>query len=92
MWKKIAKIILNNRIVILIVISAITAFMVYQAKHVKMDYNYVSLLPTTDPYYIDFSNFKKVFGEDANLTIIGIQDKDFFKLEKFNDWRNLQDS
>jgi len=92
MWKKLAKIILNYRITILLIIAAITALMVYQAKDVSLDYNYVSLLPKTDPYFIEFAEFKKVFGEDANLTIIGIQDSNFFQLNKFNDWQKLQDS
>ncbi len=66
--------------------------MAYRAQDVELDYNYISLLPDDDPYYIEFKKFKEKFGEDAYLGIIGIQDPDFFKLEKFNDWRNLQDS
>lgn len=92
MWKKIAGIILNYRISFLILISSITAFMLYQAKDVSLDYNYVSLLPKTDPHYINLVNFKRVFGEDANLTVLGIKDSAFFKLEKFNAWSDLQDS
>ena len=64
----------------------------YRAQYVELDYNYVALLPEDNPYYVEFENFKKNFGEDANLGIIGIQDSNFFKLEKFRDWRNLQDS
>jgi len=92
MWKRFAGIILNYRITLLIIITSITAFMVYQSRDVSLDYNYVSLLPKTDPYYIEFAHFKKVFGEDANLTILGIKDSSFFTLDKFNDWKILQDS
>ncbi|MFN8257488.1 MAG: MMPL family transporter [Bacteroidales bacterium] len=92
MWKVLAEIILKYRKSFITVIAIVTAFMVYEARKVTLDYNYVSLLPKTDPHYIDFANFRKTFGEDANLTVLGIQDPDFFKLEKFNDWRNLQDS
>lgn len=66
--------------------------MAYRAKNVTLDYNYAALLPKDNPYYVEFDKFKKIFGEDANLTIIGIKDSSFFTLDKFNDWRNLQDT
>ena len=92
MWKRFARIILHYRIIILLIIASITTFMAYRAKDVELDYNYVALLPEDDPYYIEFMKFKEKFGEDAYLSIIGIQDQNFFKLKKFNDWRSLQDS
>ncbi len=92
MWKKFADFILRNRIAILVVIAMITAYMGYRARNVELDYTYVALLPEDNPYYIDFMKFKKNFGEDANLGIIAVQDKDFFKLNKFKDWQKLQDS
>ncbi len=92
MWKRFARIILHYRIVILLIIASFTTFMAYRAKDVELDYNYVALLPEDDPYYIEFEKFKKEFGEDAYLSIVGIQDSNFFELNKFKDWRNLQDS
>jgi predicted RND superfamily exporter protein len=92
MWKKFARIILQNRIIIIIIITLITGFMGYMAKNVKLDYNYISLLPKTNPYYIAYQKFKHTFGEDATMAIIGIKDSSFFTLEKFNDWKLLQDS
>lgn len=92
MWSKFAKIILNYRIVVLLIIALITVFMIYQAQGLKLDYNYASLLPKTNKYYIEFEKFKKVFGADANVTIIGIKDEHFFEINKFNDWVILQDS
>jgi predicted RND superfamily exporter protein len=92
MWKRFARIILHYRIIILLIIALFTTFMAYRAKDVELDYNYVALLPEDDPYYIEFEKFKKEFGEDAYLGIIGIQDSSFFELKKFTDWRNLQDS
>ncbi|NJO89478.1 MAG: hypothetical protein HC831_11395 [Chloroflexia bacterium] len=89
MWKRFARIILHYRIFILLIIGSFTAFMAYRAKDVELDYNYVALLPEDDPYYIEFEKFKKEFGEDAYLGIIGIQDSSFFKLKKFSDWKKL---
>ena len=81
MWKRFARIILHYRIIILLIIASFTAYMGYRAQYVELDYNYVALLPEDNPYYVEFENFKKNFGEDANLGIIGIQDSNFFKLE-----------
>lgn len=92
MWSKFAKIILNYRIAVLFTITIITAFMVYQSRGIKLDYNYASLLPKTNKYFVEFAEFKKAFGGDANISVIGVEDKDFFELDKFNDWVALQDS
>ena len=92
MWKRFASLILHYRIVILLIIAIITSYTVYRAQEIKLDYNYAALLPKSDPYYIEFQKFKKIFGEDANISIIGIQDENFFQLNKFYDWKNLQDS
>ncbi|MEN8119523.1 MAG: MMPL family transporter [Bacteroidota bacterium] len=92
MWSKFAKIILHYRIIVLVIIAIITAFMVYQSRGIKLDYNYASLLPKTNKYYVEFEKFKEVFGAGANITIIGVKDEHFFELNKFNDWVILQDS
>lgn len=92
MWKRFARIILRNRVFILAIIALFTVFMAFRAKNVELDYNYAALLPKSNPYNIEFENFKKTFGEDATLSIIGIQDPGFFTLDKFNDWKLLQDS
>lgn len=92
MWSKFAKIILHYRIIVLLIIAIVTAFMIYQARDVKLNYNYAALLPKTNKHYVEFEKFKEIFGADANLTIIGIKDEHFFELNKFNDWVALQDS
>ena len=92
MWSKFASFIIKYRITVLFIIAIITLFMVSQARGLKLDYNYASLLPKTDKYFIEFEEFRKTFGADANMTIIGIKDKDFFEINKFNDWIALQDS
>lgn len=92
MWVKIAGGILRNRIAFLISIFIITVFMAYNASHVEMSYEYSALLPASDTASKDAEHFKKIFGQESNMIILGIQDKDFYKLEKFNDWIALGDS
>ena len=92
MWSRFASIILRFRILIILVVVGVTVFMVYMSQGIKLDYEYASLLPKSNKYYIEFAEFKKMFGGDANVIIIGIQDPDFFEVDKFNDWIALQDS
>lgn len=92
MWTKIARRILRNRITLLLVLGGITAFMAYQASYVQIAYEFAKLLPDNDPVSIDYQNFKKQFGQDGNVLVIGIQDEDLFNLEKYNDWYDLNKS
>jgi len=92
MWSKIAGLVLRNRVVFLIIVGIITAFMAFQGKNVKLDYEYPSLLPPTDSAYIDLENFRAKFGKGANIMVLGCQDDNFFQKEKFNGWKAMADS
>ncbi|HON51735.1 MAG TPA: MMPL family transporter [Bacteroidales bacterium] len=89
MWVAIARIILRYRIAILIGLSILTAAMFFQARKVHLSYEYASLLPKSDSAFIEYTQFKKIFGEDANILIIGLQDTHLFELEKFNKFLNI---
>ena len=89
MWKIIARIILRNRIGILISIALITIFMGFKATKVRMDYHFANLLSDTDPAFIDNQKFKEIFGEEANGIIIGIVDSNFFNIQHFNNFEKL---
>lgn len=91
-WKSFAHFILKNRIAILVVIGLFTAFMGYQIRNLKMDYGYAGLLPDSHPVSQKLEEFRKVFGQDANIVLVGIQDPDFFTIEHFSDWWYLRDS
>ncbi len=92
MWKKIARFALQFRIPILIFILLVTAFMGYIARNLRLQYEYALLLPPTDSLYIRYVEFQKLFGNDANLLVVGIQDANFFTKEKFNLLNDLSDS
>lgn len=89
MWSNLTRIILRNRIVFLSVLAGITAFMGYHASHVQMSYEYARLLPESDSVFINYKEFKKVFGEEGNIIVAGVEDANFYQLEKFNDWYEL---
>jgi len=47
------------------------------------------MLPKADKAYGDYQNFLKIFGEEGNLIMIGLQDSSFFTLDRFQKWRGL---
>jgi len=89
MWHKIAAFIIKYRIALLITLLASTAIMGYFAAQVKISYEFTSAVPTDNPKYIEYQNFRKQFGEDGNLMVIGVQTKDFFSPAFFNDYAVL---
>ncbi len=91
MWNKLVRIIFRNRPGILAGILLITAFMAWQATDVKLSYDFVRMLPANDKGYLEYEGFKKMFGEDGNVLVIGVVNPDMFKLDEFNAWYDLGD-
>lgn len=89
MWRFLTRIIIRFRIVNLIIIFLLTAFMGYKALNVKLSYEFVEMLPSTDTTLVEYHNFKKMFGEDGSVMFVGIQDSNVFKLNEFNDFYDL---
>lgn len=92
MWIKIAGILLRNRVAFIIGVLLITIFMGFQIPKVEMSYEYSNLLPATDSAYLDYLDFHEKFGQEGNVMVFAIQDKDFYQLDKINDWISMCDS
>src|ERR1700733_5909450 len=89
MWHSIAAFIIKFRIALLIILLASTGIMGYYASQVKISYDFTSAVPTDNQKYIEYQNFRKQFGEDGNLMVIGVQTKDFFTPDFFRDYAIL---
>ena len=81
--------ILRNRPGILIGVGLITIVMGWLATGVTMSYNSERMLPLTDPDYKQYETFKKTFGEDGNVLVIGVTNPNMFRLDEFNAWFDL---
>ncbi len=92
MWTVIARTILRNRLFFLSLIFILTLFMGFKAGDVQMSYEYAPLLPKDDPAYIEQQEFTAQFGNDGNLMVLGVQDRDFFELDNFKNWQELTKS
>jgi predicted RND superfamily exporter protein len=89
MWKYTASLILKNKVIFIAVLALITSFMVYQTSHITLSYDFARVLPIDDPTYADYIQFKKRFGEDGNVMVIGFQTENLFDKGVFNDWSAL---
>jgi predicted RND superfamily exporter protein len=89
MWEKSARFILRQRLYILIVIGLLTVVMGYYAQFAEIRYDFAKLLPVTDSTYIEYENFKTLFGEDGNVLFVGVTDEKLYELDHFNAWYDL---
>ncbi len=91
MWRRLAQFVLRNRLVLLIILFALTGLMAFYASKIKLSYEFSKAIPTDNSKYQDYLSFKEKFGDDGNLLVIGIQTDSFFNLEKFKSYRQLND-
>ena len=82
MWQHLAKFVLKNRLILLVLLLLSTIWMGYYASKVKLSYDFARAIPTDNPKYKEYMNFKQLFGDDGNMMVIGVQTKDFFKIKK----------
>src|SRR6478609_589877 len=89
MWGSLARFILKNRWILLLFLLAATIFMGYHASKVQLSYEFTRAIPTDNPKYTDYQEFRKKFGEDGNLMVVGVQTDKFFQADFFNDYSLL---
>jgi predicted RND superfamily exporter protein len=88
-WEYIARLILTNRITILIAIIVITIFLGFQWRNLSMTYTEANLLPKKHIVNQHYDDFLSKFGEEGNLIVIGFQDPNFFTPKAFSEWNEL---
>ena len=91
MWERIALFVLRFRIPLLILVLAVTAFMGWHASKVQLSYEFTRAIPTDNPKYQAYQDFRQQFGEDGNLLVIGIKTDHLFQEKLFNDYAKLSD-
>ena len=91
-WKKISKLILNNRVLIILSLGLLTYFFSTNWYNIRFTYTEANLLPETHPENIKYKKFTDKFGEEGNLIVISVKDSTLFTIEKLNAWNNLSHS
>ncbi len=89
MWRSVAKFILSYRKSLLSLVLLLTMIMAWQARGVKISYDLPRLLPNDNPVFLEFLDFKKTFGEDANVLVLGTIAPDLFEKDFLAGWYQL---
>ena len=90
MWQSSGQFILKYRLLLLVILAGLTSFMIYHASKVELSYEFARAIPTDHPKYKAYQEFRKKFGEDGNLLVIGTQTDKLFKEKIFNSYISLQ--
>jgi hypothetical protein len=86
MWESIARLVLQFRLYLLILLLSATAYMGYRASRVKLSYDFTRTIPTDNPKYQAYQEFRQKFGEDGNLLVIGVTTDKLFRKAVFTDY------
>ena len=92
MWESIARLVLQFRLYLLILLLSATAYMAYRASRVKLSYDFTRTIPTDNPKYLAYQEFRQKFGEDGNLLVIGVQTDKLFQKAVFSDYIALTEA
>lgn len=89
MWKLFSGVLLRNKLAFTISVLLLTIFMGYEAFKMELSYEFAKILPDDDSSFVAYQEFKKRFGEDGSVMVMGFADKDLFRYGKFRDWQEL---
>ncbi len=90
-WDVTARLILRNKIGILVSIVIATLFFSSQWDNMRFSNTEANLLPDDHEVNITYNNFLKIFGEEGNLIIFGVKNDSLFSIEKLNAWNKLSE-
>ncbi|NER18008.1 efflux RND transporter permease subunit [Spongiivirga citrea] len=88
-WPTVSRIILRNRILILVLLVAATATLGTQWKHMRFTYTEANLLPDDHEVNVTYNKFLDIFGEEGNLIVLAVKDPALFTVRNFNAWNKL---
>ncbi len=74
----------------LVLLLLVTAFFGWHASRVKLSYEFSKAIPTDNPKYIAYQQFRQQFGDEGNTLVAAVQTGRFFDSAFFNDYRKLQ--
>jgi len=88
-WQVVSRFILKQRILILIVLALITAFLASKISDIKFSHSEANLLPKDHEENIKYDNFLDIFGEEGNLILLAVNDTALFQVDNFNSWNEF---
>ncbi|MFD2542587.1 RND family transporter [Lacinutrix gracilariae] len=91
-WDVVARLILRNKIAIILAILTATVLLATQWKYMRFTYTEANLLPDDHEVNLKYNNFLDIFGEEGNLIVLGVKDSTLFTVDKLNAWNQLSQS
>ena len=91
MWKFLSNFILKNRIVIIIMITALTVFMAQKGREAKLSYSMAKLLPNDHQVSVDYNYFLNKYGSQ-NVLVIAVEDSLMTTLSHLKKWDKVSES
>lgn len=88
-WAGLARIILRNRILILLGILGVTIFLGFQWKHMRFSNTEANVLPDDHQETIQYNAFVELFGQEDNAIVLAVRDSLLFQPKNFNRWNKL---
>ena len=88
-WATTARIILRNRILILLALTGMTIFLGMQWDKVSFSNAEVSVLPNDHPAIVQYQSFVDLFGQEDNALVLAVKDPALFTPENFRLWNRL---
>lgn len=89
MWDTIARLIIKRRLLLIAIITVMTAVLGYYATKVQMSYDFARTVPLDDPDMVMLQQFRAQFGEDGNIIAIGFKDSSIYEQQKFEAYRTF---
>ncbi len=88
-WAKTARIILRNRVVILLLVAAFTVFLGMQWQYMRFSSSQANLLPDDHPVNQEYQSFLSQFGEEGNAVVLAVRDSALFLPNNFKRWNKF---
>jgi len=88
-WLVVSRIILKQRIIILLVLALATGFLATKIQNIKFSHTEANLLPKDHEENLKYDKFLEIFGEEGNLLLLAIKDPLVFKADNFKKWNDL---
>src|SRR5688572_1742460 len=89
MWNKVARLIIQYRFSLILLIGLVTIVMGYYASMVQMSYDFAKTVPPNDPDMLFLNRLKEQFGEDGNVIAIGMRESSVYEQANFEAYRTF---
>lgn len=91
-WDSLSEGILRFKFLILFGILGMTIALGYVASQIQLSYEMAKILPKDDARFQFYEGFKKSYGEDGSVIVIGLENPKIFEPKEFQAWQELHQS